>query len=74
MSHEYTERVQLISVARMASVANTFPWVLASYGYRRRKLCFSNKNRHSFPFPSQDKECCQTRSLVSSPMLRKLDR
>lgn len=25
MSQEYTERVQLISVARMASVANTFP-------------------------------------------------
>ena len=25
VSQEYTERVQLVSVARMASVANTFP-------------------------------------------------
>ena len=30
MSQELTERVQHIRVARMASVANTFPWVLAN--------------------------------------------
>lgn len=30
MSQELTERVQHISVARMASVANTFPCVFAS--------------------------------------------
>lgn len=32
MSQELTERVQHISVARMASVANTLPWVFASCG------------------------------------------
>lgn len=37
MSQEYTERVQLISVARMASVANTFPWVFASCRKDRRE-------------------------------------
>lgn len=37
MSQEYTERVQLISVARMASVANTFPWVFASCRQDRRE-------------------------------------
>lgn len=40
MSQEQTERVQLISVARMASVANTLPCVLASCEYRRRGKLF----------------------------------
>ena len=30
MSQEYEEREQHMMVARIASVANTFPWVLAS--------------------------------------------
>lgn len=49
MSQEYTERVQLISVARMASVANTFPCVFASCEEDKREEKGEDVVRSSHP-------------------------
>lgn len=51
MSQELTERVQHIKVAKMASVANTFPWVLASCKYNTKYLLIHRKTQtHFWPF------------------------
>ena len=51
MSQELTERVQHIKVAKMASVANTFPWVLASCKYNTKyPLIHRKPQTHVWPF------------------------
>lgn len=46
MSQELTERVQHIKVAKMASVANTLPWVLASWREERNKQSCKKAAKH----------------------------
>lgn len=53
MSHEYTERVQLISVARMASVANTLPCVLASCETGEGEAVHSRRSSRGPPAAAQ---------------------